>query len=62
METIPPYSEKHTKPINTLWQQNAELMSVNTDWYIQLPLGFKGLRKFKHGNLYTVNAAISGTG
>jgi hypothetical protein len=41
-ETIAVYSENHTKPIKAVW---AKLRIINcySRWYIQLPLGFKGL-------------------
>jgi hypothetical protein len=33
-ETVAVYCENHTEHINTMWGQNAELLNVNSRWYI----------------------------
>jgi hypothetical protein len=43
-EKIAVYSENHTKPIDTLYGQNAELLIFKQVVY-KVPLGFEGLRE-----------------
>jgi hypothetical protein len=39
-ETVTVYSENHAKPINT----KCSITDCQSSWFIQLPLGLKGLR------------------